>query len=111
MPSELAGRVGNPSDPVGLARAVVIGSRWVGAKVPAAVLEDQDSDMDPAGTVELVDGQPSWQQAALIVAVRSYRGPEAVFGFLGADVATAVRSYIPDAELVLFGQVQSWGIG
>lgn len=109
MPAEVAAKVGNPpADAAGLARAAVIGTRVV-ARIMGATLADIDDPMTDA-TVEQTPCDPTWTQAALFVAIRSYRGADAVFGYLGAEVATAVKSYIPDVELMLMGQPRSWGI-
>lgn len=108
-PAAVGGEVGNPTDPAGLARAAVIGTRVVAA-YRGLTLSDAGDAMDPSNATELVDATPQDQQAALVVAVRVYRSPDAVFGVIGADVATAVRSYIPDLDIILFGLDRSWGI-
>lgn len=108
-PAAVGAEVGNPTDAAGLARAAVIGTRVVAA-YRGLTLADADDAMDPDNLTELTSALPQDQQAALLVAVRCYRGPDAVFGLIGADVATAVRSYIPDLDIILMGLGRSWGI-
>lgn len=110
LPATVGAEVGNPTDAAGLARAAVIGSRVVQAYRGLASLTDADEAMDPDNATELVPALPQDQQAALLVAVRCYRAPDAVFGVIGADVATAVRSYIPDLDVLLMGLDRSWGV-
>jgi hypothetical protein len=84
--------------------AVLLGTLYVDRRLGNPVVEEW---ANPPYDLELVPCPPSWQQAALVAAVRFYKSADVPFGVVGglADYAVRVRMEMPEVDLILSGQV------
>lgn len=113
-PAELAPHIGQV---VGAAQerrsgmALLTATRYVLFKLGYSFDEDTiPPDPAPLDVVP-VAVRASWHDACLIAAVRYWNSPSTPFGVTaGWDMATYVRWSIPDADLVLLGERQRFGI-
>jgi hypothetical protein len=87
--------------------ALIAASRWVDYRIGLAF---DDAPVTLPAVLEVVPSTPGIHGATLVVAVRAYKGPDVPFGVAGEDLTAYVRSSIPDAELLLYGQRQRFGI-
>ena len=94
-----------------VAMALLTATRYVLFKLGYS-FADEPIPADPAPlTVTPVAVRASWHDACLIAAVRYWNSPSTPFGVTaGWDLAAYVRWSIPDADLVLLGERQRWGI-
>lgn len=90
--------------------ALLIASRWVDYRIGNTVTQD---DVQPPVTLTVVNCQPAVHQATLAAATRFYKSTDVPFGVAGGlgDAAVYIKTYIPEAEMLLLGQRTSWGIG
>ncbi len=113
-PAELAphtGAVAGAAQERRAALALLTATRYVLYKLGYAFTEEPIPP-DPAPLlVEPVAVRASWHDACLIAAVRYWNSASAPFGVTaGWDMAAYVRWSIPDADLVLLGERQRFGI-
>lgn len=90
-----------------LALAVLVGTAYVDAYVSGTV------STVPVGvpyTVTQVPCPPAWRAAALVAAVRFYNSPNIPLGAATAGDYGRVIGNIPEADLMLRGHKDSWGI-
>jgi hypothetical protein len=87
--------------------SLVAASRWVDYRIGVTITDDP---ITIPYTIAVVAASPAVHAATLVAAVRFYKGPDVPFGVAGQDLTAYVRTGIPDAELALLGQRQSFGI-
>jgi hypothetical protein len=87
--------------------ALVAASRWVDYRIG---VDFTDDPITSPVAITVVPSTAAIHAATLVAAVRFYKGPDVPFGVAGQDLTAYVRTGIPDAELALLGQRQSFGI-
>lgn len=87
--------------------ACIVASRWVDYRVGNPVGED---DLEPPYTLTREACPPAWTAAALVVAVRFFKAPDVPFGVMTVgEGGMSVKTYIPEAEMILFGHRVAFG--
>lgn len=95
-----------------LSLALVLATSWVDHFLGLEPVEDGDL-WDPDGELEVEDGVPAARVSATVAAgVRFYKSPDVPFGVAGGigDLAVYVSRSIPEAEVILLGHREAWGI-
>lgn len=94
-----------------LTAAIILASRWVDYHLGNTV-DDDLVDWTAPITLDVVDCRPAIHQATIAAAVRFYKSPDVPWGVAGGlgDVATYVKTTMPEVSLILLGQRQAWGI-
>lgn len=89
--------------------ALIAATRWVQYRVGTLETTDDDA-LEAPYTLTVVAATPGQKAACLAAATRFYKAPDAPFGVLGGgEYAVIVRTAIPEAELLLFGQREAFG--
>jgi hypothetical protein len=91
--------------------ALILASRWVDYHLGKTVT-DHEVDWTAPITLDVVDSRPSVHLATIAAAVRFYKSPDVPWGVAGGlgDVATYVKTTMPEVALILLGQREAWGI-
>lgn len=91
--------------------ALILASRWVDYHLGKTVA-DHVVDWTAPITLDVVDSRPSVHLATIAAAVRFYKSPDVPWGVAGGlgDVATYVKTTMPEVALILLGQREAWGI-
>jgi hypothetical protein len=91
--------------------ALILASRWVDYHLGKTVTDDVVDWTAPI-TLDVVDSRPSVHLATIAAAVRFYKSPDVPWGVAGGlgDVATYVKTTMPEVALILLGQREAWGI-
>lgn len=90
-----------------LALALIAATRWVGYRVGVEVTDDE---LLAPYTIEAVECRPAWKAACLAAAVRFMKSADAPFGVTGVgEYGMSVKTSIPEAEVLLFGQREAFG--
>ena len=106
---DVLGQPSGQTDRVNL--AVVLASRWVDRVVGQATTEHPD--WQPGDTLVVVPAPVALVNASVLASVRFYRSPDFATGSAGgADGGSLSLGSvsIPDAELILLGHTQRWGV-
>ena len=106
LSSVLGGTITGADDRLDL--ALLVASRWVEYRLGLDVTE---SDLIAPYSLTVVACPPSWKAATLAAAVRFFKAADAPWGVASmGEMATYVRTSMPDVELLLMGQRQAFGI-
>lgn len=89
--------------------ALIVASRWVDYRIGNTVTEE---DVTAPYTLNVVACNVAVKSATLAAASRFYKSADVPFGVAGGfgDLAVHIKVRIPEAEVLLLGQKQSWGI-
>jgi hypothetical protein len=97
-----------------LALALVGATAWVDHRLGTEPdTPDETWTGDPDDLAVVTDPDAAYVAATIAAAVRFYKSPEVPFGSAGGlgDMAVYVSRSIPEAEMILLGKRQSWGVG
>ncbi len=96
-----------------LALALVAATRWVDLRTDSEVAADDAWTGDADNLVVETDPPAAFVQATIGLAVRFYKSADVPFGVAGMSdqgLVAYVRSTYPEADLLLFGRRQTFGI-
>lgn len=96
-----------------LALALVVGTAWVDTKL-GLTIETPDTEWtgDPDDLAVVSEPESAYVSATIVAATRFAKSSDVPFGVAGGlgDMAVHVSRSIPEAELILMGHHEEWGI-
>lgn len=88
---------------------LIAATLWVRYRVGDDVGAD-DTDITTPGTLTVVATTAAKKAATLAAATRFWKAPEVPFGVMGmGEYGVTVKTSIPEAEVLLFGQKSDFG--
>lgn len=88
---------------------LIAATRWVRYRVGDDVA-DGDDDLTAPYDLDVIATTPAKKAATLAAATRFWKAPDVPFGVaFGGEYGISIKTSIPEADVLLFGQRTDWG--